>query len=144
MRLKRLQDWPKRLYEYLDSVKTEPFDWGNFDCALFVCNCIQSMTGVDPADLFRGRYRTKRGAYRALKRFANGGLKETIVKQLEDNYQCERILPAMAGRGDAVLFAMNGEDIFGVIGLDGRPVFVGADGLIIDPPCVKLHAWRVG
>lgn len=142
--MKRYQDWPKRLYDYLESVKGEPFEYGKHDCALFVCTGIETMTGVDPAKPFRGKYKTQRDAYSALKHFAGGGLKETIVKQLEENYHCARILPAMAQRGDAVLSAMGGNDTFGIVGLDGKAVFAGPDGLVIDPPCVNHHAWRIG
>ena len=69
-RLRRLEDWPERLAEAIEAANERPFSWGRHDCCLFACDAVMAMTGVDPAKPFRGKYKTKRGAFGVLKRFA--------------------------------------------------------------------------
>jgi hypothetical protein len=54
----RYNDWEPRLSEYLKSVMKTPFEYGTHDCALFVCGAIESMTGTDFSEGFRGNYST--------------------------------------------------------------------------------------
>lgn len=56
--MKRRKDWSNRLVGYLDQVKSELFDYGTNDCALFCAGAVEAMTGVDFAKDFRG-YETR-------------------------------------------------------------------------------------
>lgn len=143
MRLKRFENWPELLYGYVESVKDKPFQYGTHDCALFTCNAINIMTGVDLAQPFRGKYKTSRGAYGALKRFSGGGLLETSMK-IFGKYNCEVIPHTMAQRGDAILSGIGGETVLGLIGLDGKAIFSGENGVVANQEAEPIIAWRVG
>lgn len=58
--LARLPDWRNRLDEYLASCLNRKYRPGRFDCAMFAAGAVFSLTGYDPAEQFRGRYRTIR------------------------------------------------------------------------------------
>lgn len=48
---------------------TERFVWGQSDCLLSLSDIIESARGYDPAAIFRGRYRTRHGAYRVTREY---------------------------------------------------------------------------
>ncbi|WP_339862374.1 DUF6950 family protein [Paremcibacter congregatus] len=99
MRLERYADWPSRLNAYLAAVQKkipeEGLDYGTFDCVVFVADAIVEMTGED---LFkaRGKYKTKIGAGRMLKRL--GGMEGALASVLGPN-----VPAAMAAHGDIVV-----------------------------------------
>ncbi len=142
--LRRRHDWPERLAGVLRAARGQGFRWGDHDCALFAARAVEAMTGHDPAAGFRGRYKTRRGAYGRLRRFAAGGLAEAAEK-IAKTLRAEEIAPATAGRGDVVLVAAATGEALGVIDLSGRGIAVtGPDGLSILPRSAALRAWRVG
>lgn len=53
--------------------------WGTDDCSLWVCDIILEETAADLAKPLRGKYRTRAGAMRVMKRFCGGGLVETAL-----------------------------------------------------------------
>ena len=65
-------DLPHRLGAYVDAARARPFSYGSWDCCLFCADWVLAATGFDPAAEYRGRYRSKRGAYALLKRLAGG------------------------------------------------------------------------
>jgi hypothetical protein len=150
--LRRREDWPRRLVEFLEAAHGRPFSWGTFDCCLFACDAVEAMTGVDPARPFRGRYRTRRGAYAALKRFTGsrhcrGGLKET-AERIAGELGMPEVRPLMAQRGDVVLIeSAPGErgDALGIVDMTGRHVSVVApdSGYRRLPLAAAERAWRV-
>jgi hypothetical protein len=46
------------LADYMLECVKRPFAWGEWDCALFVADIVQIMTGIDPAREWRGTYST--------------------------------------------------------------------------------------
>ena len=54
--------------------------YGDDDCSLWPCDIILADCNIDLAKPLRGKYKTKLGAYRALKKFAGGGLVEAAIK----------------------------------------------------------------
>ncbi len=64
----RLPDWPARLTRYIAAAATAPFAPGRMDCALFAAGAVAAMTGTDPAEAWRGRYRTLAGGRRLMRR----------------------------------------------------------------------------
>lgn len=112
----RYQDWEARLSVYLDRVAEEPFKWGTHDCALFASDCVLAMTGVDPAEAYRGTYDTVVGAAKALREHGAG----TLLKSFTATFG-EPISPHFAQRGDLVM-------------LDPKTIGV----------CVGRHSWFVG
>ncbi len=92
----RNRDWATRLCNTIKAATERPFSWGEFDCCLFAADCCIAVCGVDPAEKYRGKYKTERGAKGALVR--NHGSLEAAF----DAY-FERVEPAMAQRGDVAL-----------------------------------------
>lgn len=97
----RNKNWPMKLAEYLKENAGTPFDWGVYDCCLFVADCCVVVCGVDPAEKYRGRYKTELGAKRLIKK--NHGT-------LEDAFDScfKRREPTHVQRGDICTF-MNEE-----------------------------------
>ena len=100
--MQRYPDWPERLKAAIEDARDEPFAWGTNDCALFACNVIRDITGVDFADEFRGRYDDRRGAIRVLNEIAGLGL-EALADHLADREGIAEVPVAFAQRGDVVL-----------------------------------------
>lgn len=93
----RHTNWPLRLQETIKAAHEAAFSWGEHDCCLFVADCCIAVCGVDPAEKYRGRYKTRRGAF---------GLVKRVHGSLEAAFDAcfRRIEPAFAGRGDICLF----------------------------------------
>lgn len=148
MGITRYEDWPGRLDRALTAARRTPFAWGRADCGLFMADCILAMTGYDPAAGLRGRYKTRRGAAGALKRYAAGGLAEAMDKALGAAGWIDA-LPAFAQRGDAVLFAATDVD-FGTptaaagICIGQRLAYLGPSGLAQAPMTCVTRIWRIG
>ena len=62
----RLDDWQTLLADELS--KPRSFSWGKNDCCLFAGDIVQTITGIDPAATFRGKYDTALGAIKEIKR----------------------------------------------------------------------------
>jgi len=65
--LMRVENWPTKLVDFIESRRHEPFAWGQNDCSLFVADALIEITGTDYAAPFRGEYSTAIGSFRALK-----------------------------------------------------------------------------
>lgn len=149
IKLRRMIGWEARLAAEIERARSRVFDWGVFDCALFAADCALAMTGDDPADVFRGKYKTARGAYGQLRRFAGLGPGVTPDAALEATLTkiCGAVhAPAFGRRGDAATVATPSGLAAGVIGLDGTVVHaVGpATGFVDLPRAAALRCWRVG
>lgn len=141
--LTRCSGWEGMLNAHIEKHLTLPQEWGKYDCCLFTCDWILACTGVDPAKDFRGTYKTKVGAYRAIKAFAGDlqGVAERIFAELN----MDPVAPLMGRRGDVVMVKGNGGNALGIIDMSGRAVAVqGKDGLEFVPAVHALKAWRVG
>jgi hypothetical protein len=60
------------LQEFMRRAAAEPFRFGEWDCAMTLANWVRERTGEDPARHLRGRYRTRLGWVRIVRR--EGGL----------------------------------------------------------------------
>jgi hypothetical protein len=96
---------------FLEQAGRKPFAWGGHDCLLFAADWCRIVAGCDPADAYRGRYATRLGAERILRR--EGGmlaLAERTMTMLEVDG------PALAGDVGVVIAPTT----------DGRFTHVGA------------------
>lgn len=148
MSLRRIEGWERRLADFVSQARSRVFQYGSWDCCLMPCAAVEAMTGVDPAAALRGRYKTERGALGALRRFAGGGLTETVEKIAADLGAVEVAL-SFARRGDMVLFddpALVQRPFDAALGLClGREVAVmELDGLRLWPLARARRAWAVG
>lgn len=141
--LQRREDWPERLHVFLQERKGRAFEWGVNDCALLLCDAVLAMTDVDLAAEFRGKYSTELGAARAMKRFANGGVKE-LAEKIAADFGIEEIPVLMARRGDAVMVLTDMGPALGIAGLDGvSALFAGPGSIRVALLRDALKAWRI-
>ena len=126
------------------------FQWGSHDCCLFASDCVRAITGVDPASRFRGRYKTRLGAIRIMRRHAGGGVVETARKVAADLGLAE--VPVLrARRGDVVYASLldaetqRPDGVLGVVDLSGAAIgILSPRGLFRLSLSAGLQAWRIG
>lgn len=142
--MKRRRDWVERLDKFLRGLARSPFDWASHNCCVMSCDAIYEMTGVDPMAAWRGKVKTKRGAYALIKRIGGGDLCDLAVK-IASNLMLEEVAPSFAQRGDVVIFPTDEGDALGIVDLSGR-VIVGIHpehGVTRVPLTRATRAWRV-
>lgn len=117
-RIARRGDWLPRLNAYLVAHRDARFGWGRSspsmaDCCTFAAGAVAAMTDFDPMEEFRGAYRSRTGAARALREIGEGTLEATMDVKFPPRP------PAFALRGDLAL-------AHGCLG-----VVIGAEALFI-------------
>lgn len=130
----RKQNWPKALQERIKAAREVAFLWGENDCCLFVADCCVEICGVDPAEKYRGRYKTRRGAFGLVKR-THGSIEAAF-----DSY-FGRIPREQAGRGDIALFTSPDGPCVGV--LWGGSVWAMTESGVRVTDCEPEIFWRV-
>lgn len=141
----RKHDWELKLDALIVSRETEPFSRGGHDCALFACDCIEAITGTDPGKWFRGRYKTKRGAASALKKY--GGTLAEVADSIMADCGFVEVPPTKAQRGDMVLIEHDKSQALGIVDMSGANIVFADQGLEVGvartPITNATKAWRV-
>lgn len=122
---------------FLAEAECKRFRDGTWDCALMVAAWVERATGIDGASPWRGRYSTRLGWLRILKR--EGGIEGAIAKGAALAGLSETTEPR---RGDiGIARQPNGELMAGIC-LGDRWASAGLNGLAA---CcaVPVRAWRV-
>lgn len=133
MGTKRLEHWETRsFHEFLKGRASAPFVWGTNDCAMFTADAVQSISGIDIAESFRGKYSDEAGSLQAIHEVCGGSsLADALAWCAAKSGMQELQYPLMAKRGDMVLCDRgDGILIAAVIHLSGRPVSVGPQGMM--------------
>ncbi len=122
------------LAAYIAAGEAVPFAWGTNDCVMFAAGAVLALTGINPLAGI-GRWKTERGALRALVRC--GGLAAAVSSVLTE------IPIAHAHRGD--IGAINGERGLLLVVIEGMTL-VGPDlrGLSRLPRDQLVQAWSSG
>lgn len=136
----RFPDWPARLTRFLEEREQLPFAWGQHDCCLFACDWIREATGWDPAARFRGEYRNREGALRALRELGRGTLPTTASGIAEAVGAAPYSQPLRAQRGDIALIETDLGPALGVV-MGPHIVSTGPAGLITVPLRSALRVW---
>jgi len=135
--LTRFPGWPERLEAFLAESRNKRFRYGSWDCCLFVCDAILAMTGVDVAEEFRGRYKTRTEAMRLA-----GSVLEVTERVTSANAMPE-IAPRSASRGDVVLIKHKRSFLLGVVALNGRAALsLARNSIVTFPMSSVVRAWR--
>lgn len=74
MPMQKLPDWKPRLWSFLAETANVPFSESatdGFDCGAFAGGAVEAMTGENPHAAVAGKYKTTKGAMRALKRLGH-------------------------------------------------------------------------
>jgi len=95
--IKRVRDWRSRLSAVIEARRRQPFTEEN-NCALFLADCVEAMTGVDLAADYRGKFRSLAEAIILLRKSGYPDLCAFLEKHLDE------IPPAMARAGDVMAF----------------------------------------
>ncbi|MFW2541538.1 DUF6950 family protein [Primorskyibacter sp. 2E107] len=118
------------LADFIALTRSEPFEWGVNDCALWCASAVRYETGFDPAGDLRGTYSTRVGCHRII--MAAGNLLNLISPRMTR-------LPDLDGDGVAVL-RHDGRTLCGLI-LDGRAVLRMERGLRLADDFTVLRGW---
>jgi hypothetical protein len=102
---------------YLRAAAGQPFVWGERDCCLWAADWIKARTGRDPAEGFRGRYRTRLGAHRLVRRL--GGWQPAMRELAERAGLAERECGEDAAPGDVALVVMQPHPVLAIRGRIG-------------------------
>jgi len=131
----RKPNWPEILFEELAKMAKREFIRGECDCCLFAADIVLAMTGEDYAAAYRGKYKTKKGAASALRKYGGGTIETSIpLDEIPVNY---------AGRGDLVLADLpNGPAVGICIGAIAAFKAAGK-GLAYIPITECRMAWKV-
>ena len=139
----RRPDWQQALGAFLAAKAGRRFEWGCWDCCLFVADAIEAMTGVDIAASFRGEYRTYRDALKLMRRRCGDWPLEITVEKVAEEYGMAEIAVARAQRGDMVLASNGRRLVMGIVALNGRELIVLSHRLMRAPMSAARRAWRV-
>lgn len=129
----KLHDWQLRLEALIGQRQTAPFAWGLHDCCTFAADCVEAITGQDPAPAGLRLHRTEKQALRALKR--HGG-----VVGIATSAMGQPVSSSQARVGDVVLCQAGKRDMLGVC--NGTTALApGPTGLVTVP--IGELCWRV-
>lgn len=142
--MQRLPNWQSALDAFVRSHAREPFQYGSWDCCLFVCDAIQVMTGVDVAEPFRGKYSSRKEASAAVKKFAGSASVRAAVEKVTEVNGMKAIEPAFLQRGDVALVKRARDYSLALVSLTGMELLAVTDeGFARLPLSAAVKAWRV-
>lgn len=139
------REWIARLNALKEARSVTPFEFGDFDCALWAAEGRAIRTGDDLGAPYRGTYKTAKGALRQLKRL--DGVSSPV--ELADKRLGARLNVALARFGDVVaadpsLLDAEGASMGPALGLcfGAGSYFACAAGLIRLPTLSLEHCYH--
>lgn len=134
--MKRLQDWPRRLNDFLDARRTLPFAWGSNDCGTFAIDCIEAITATR---VLAVDWTSEEEAMAVIAR--HGGMLGLVSYALGAPHGDWKRLR----RGDVALVPQNDEGWLGtMVSIGTEMVGPSLDGLKSKPITSAVHCWRIG
>lgn len=147
--LPRKENWRSTLERELQTQMAIPHHYGGIeghDCLTLVANLVLSFTGEDIAKQLRGRYKTKRGSIRILKRYGGDIIVDGLWEKLSKEYGFEEIDPKFAKVGDvAILYSEEGNTL-GMYVSGGRYIassYPRKPSVIFSKREDVIRAWRI-
>ena len=142
--MQRRSDWQGALDAFLRAHEERRFEYGTWDCCIFVCDAIVAMTGVDPAASYRGKYSTRAGALHAISEQLGTASIQAVAANAAAAHQMPEVPVPYAHRGDLVLIARGRDYSLGLVALNGSEVIVASKrGLWRLPLSRAVRAWQV-
>ena len=137
-------NWQALLHEFLLSHRFEPFEYGRWDCCLFVGRAVEVMTGVDPAAALRGAYSTRAQAGRFMRTRGVRSVEAAVAAVAVEFGMVETDI-LHAQRGDLALVRNGRRDVsLGLVSLTGREVLLAAaNGIWAGPLTLAVRAWHL-
>lgn len=125
-----------KLNQYIQEVSKKYFVWGRCDCVLFGADWTNFFCGIDPAENYRGKYKTETGAKKLI-------IKDVkLITEVVDKY-FERINPAYMQIGDVGLYNLSQGQTIGIYGGRNGSWFKTQDIGAIQLNELAEFAWRV-
>lgn len=137
----RLPDWPERLDRLVKDARHRTFAWGRFDCCLFAADAVAAVTGIDPAEPWRGTYTDARAAARLLARM---GCLDATAAGIARHHGWPGVPPAFLGRGDVALVRLEDNRHALAVCLGIGFVLPAQHGLAALDRNHALSGWRIG
>lgn len=128
------QTWQLDFERFIAQRQAAPFVWGLNDCCVFAADCVQAITGKDPAPAGLRSHRTEKQALRALKR--HGGVAGIATAAMG-----QPVPSSQASVGDVVLCQSGKRDMLGICN-GSTALAPGPTGLVTVP--MGDMCWRVG
>ena len=151
--MKKYFDWATRLDKYFADCASRKFEYGFFDCGLFVADGVKAMAGVDIAAEFRGGlYCDQAGAHEAIRGaltdFADKGVGsafEGLCVGLAAQYGIPEVSRGFQKRGDIALITTPAGESLGLVDLSGLNIYSVTipRGLVAVPVRVGLRFWGI-
>ena len=142
--MRRRSDWQLALDEFLRANQDRSFEYGTWDCCLFVCDAIVAMTGVDLAASYRGKYSTRKGALHAISEQLGTASIQAVAATAAAAHDMPELPVPYAHRGDMVLVGRGRDYSLGLVALNGRDVIATSKrGLWRLPLSRAVRAWQV-
>ncbi|EKE75181.1 DUF6950 family protein [Gallaecimonas xiamenensis] len=127
----------RSLAEFIEPRRHIPFTWGKLDCCMLAADWVEAQTGTDFAAEFRGRYSTRIGATRALKKAGFDDVEAAVTAALG-----EPVGRLQLRRGDLALVSQFAGPALGIVG--GDLVWApGNYGLVTVKLGAALKGWRL-
>jgi hypothetical protein len=140
----RRPDWQAALDEFLRAHQNRRFEYGKWDCCLFVCDAIIEITGVDLAATYRGKYSTRAGALRTIGEQTGAASIRAAAENAALLHGMPEVPILRARRGDMVLVKRGRDYSLGIVALNGREVILPSKrGLWRLQLSRALRAWQV-
>lgn len=144
MTLRRKENWPVLLHDFVQSAVADEFAWGKHDCCLLVASAVEVMTGIDFGANYRGKYDSAAGAVKLIGQVCGGKNAVDLCVYFMNQYGCKELPSVLfAQRGDVVALE---DDTIGFVYLDGKSVVCWAQDnrLHLQPVTIARRAWRIG
>lgn len=127
------------LRDYLQG-SDKPFSWGEHHCLSFVSGALEAM-GKEPLPSdWLSEVKTPREAMKLYNKVKKGHRSSDIIEELDRLYEREVTLSPQ----DGLIVARKSGDVLGYsfgVTFSTRCVFVGIEGLVIDPPRITDKFW---
>ena len=120
------------LADFIEKTRSDPFEWGRNDCALWCASAVAHETGFDPAAGLRGTYASRFECRQII--MAAGGLVPLIAPRMAWDGMSD-----LDGDGVAIL-TLDKRQLCGLI-LEGRAVVKLEGGLRIADEFTVLRGW---
>ena len=130
-------NWIPSLFDYMAEVWDTPFEWGVFDCFLFVGGAVKAMTGASFVDEVRGKYTDMDSALELCKIHGYQSPLDFLARNFERN---ESILSS--SRGDIMVVKEDGELLLGIC--QGERIYLaGPTGIVTTTLDNAKRSYRV-
>jgi len=136
---RRYINWELKLSDFLESRRDVHFAWGTHDCCMFAADAVRAITGIDPAEEFRG-YSTK-DEIREL--FAEIGGVDALVAHCMHDHGFQECAPGFAKRGDVLIINGPLGTTAGFVGMNGKPTAPKRIGYGQTNRNAAVRAWSV-